>query len=1744
MKKLIALLLTLLMLVGSLPLGTGTVAAEESGESPFFVQMHGVTRELGALELELIEQGLSREEVISAMLEAARADERVDESSIVVSDCGFDYRTAMGGCCQYDYDLNRRMEDVQTDALCDEVQYEAPTLAKRGDNREHNVLLVGPWYTYPGQDGFDDDYKNRCDDYANYTGGSFTLLSGRCATVDNIAQAMYNSGVVLFDSHGNTDSSGKCSYLMLSTKEGLTEEDFTKGYAIDGTSDYERYGINGDALRVRIEQYGSLPNTFVYAGICYGMATNGLCDPLINAGAAAYFGFTKVVSFAGDLTCQKVIFNKLMTDATLATSFNLLTNGDYNIAGGAFGSACPYPFLRSAVDSYPTNLTTKQTAKCTWKMPKAATADPDIYQYEKVTDLTTLSAGEEYLITYTSGSTAYIVSTACLFQGTSGDMKYTDYQFPQMPKATVALDSETGLYNVTMSTLLYGDEPSDFGFIVGGNNTDGYTFYNDTVHMYLAMTAKDGVGSGTYGNPALLGANSTAVTNNYHKYKVSGTQKLYCPNSPRNNSTGNYSIYLQCDTADDPYLDNEPSSSATNFTFYRLVNPSAEPTATPTPKLTPTPAPTATPTPVPTATPKPTEIPSAGPTGTPFVPSLDTDRLTDTSDRENFPQFPNEGAVRVDKDVVDTSIYNQTGVAQIELQVAGISETEPVDVVLVIDTSASMDDIPSGDTVSKMVSAKAAAKNFVASLVKNADGTFNENRVAIVEFFDYAVEISGMTHVKSATELTALQNKITAIDATEDGGTNYDDPLLMAGDILEAAKAQSGYEDRKRVVVFMTDGAPGIYNRANPFRLFYYGAVTGEPVDRRDYVSSQVALCICDYFWETASEVPSAYTNTDTKYTYSATSYSYKGGASTAISYLPSGTVAQQTALQTFLNAYWYDYVSGRLSASDWAIKRNGNWRYEKTTSLASGNYYLLATDVDGAPHILGPDYDKTFTDAGYWFPYFATVSATKDGNNGLKIAITDTASDLSSPDTTLSNYWLLSGGSSNAWTFRSYKYMSTSNSYLRMMNLSTSRPGFGTNVSDYNLYKWRYDGTYLRNAGYGSITTGNTYLRCSGDTGNRYINHGTSSTRTAFYFYKRIPGPLAAVPSELQTHLLDDNIFGARLKGTATQAQLNSWNIDGAPLDAEIYTIGFDMGSGSTIHWISKTNGIDVRFTGAQCETILDQMATSGQSVNAANQAELNAAYEQIAAELNIASATNTQLTDYMGTEFDLQLFDTVNTENGTEALGFTPTVQLGYYELDENANRGTFHALETLTFSGSNLVNLVATSSAKSGNCYDASTKILTGQYVTYDFNEERFSTSVDLHDSREYTLNYWVHLTGSSEGERQAGTYETNQAAFLDYTNPLNNDCRQTFPVPSLPWGSALTRYEYYLVNENGQPINEDGEVISFAERIIVGTAEPIPFLLNSTQTVHALSTVPDGYALFNGSAHYTVYADSDGTGTVQISDNTQTTYLVAPSVSNSNGALTNLSGYTATSFSFAVVVPKKPEVSMYTLGAQAHILHQTAALEEAGLYTDGIRFGYAIDYTSLQEVLSPGDRFNTGLLLMPLDKLGTSNTDYANAALMTLSVGTDGTFDTPNSSAVFMGKLQSGNTFPYKKLDSTSMLTWTEAMDTATSAKALATLLEENGLVVFDVSGDEIRLMAYVLFGTENCQQKADREIAFRGFTVILSSDGYTVTYAQQYANCATRIFNDYNYRHYGISNVAGATVNELLNGASRFAPTNQ
>lgn len=205
-------------------------------------------------------------------------------------------------------------------------------------------------------------------------------------------------------------------------------------------------------------------------------------------------------------------------------------------------------------------------------------------------------------------------------------------------------------------------------------------------------------------------------------------------------------------------------------------------------------------------------------------------QLTDTSDRDNFPEYPNEGSVRLEKtaDAAETE-FAKTGVGTVELFVRGVPvRSKGVDVVLVVDTSGSMEyDLTGAETTSgndKMSIAKAAAINFANTLltVTNPDGTtsYTDNRLAVVSFASDASVLTGtsplvadsraLVSANSSSDMTSITTAINSMSAT--GGTDYDAAFKTAYDILRDAQKQGG--DRKQYVVFVTDGAPGIYNNA------------------------------------------------------------------------------------------------------------------------------------------------------------------------------------------------------------------------------------------------------------------------------------------------------------------------------------------------------------------------------------------------------------------------------------------------------------------------------------------------------------------------------------------------------------------------------------------------------------------------------------------------------------------------------------------------------------------------------------------------------------------------------------------------------------------------------------------------------------------------------------------------------------------------------------------------------------------
>lgn len=241
---------------------------------------------------------------------------------------------------------------------------------------------------------------------------------------------------------------------------------------------------------------------------------------------------------------------------------------------------------------------------------------------------------------------------------------------------------------------------------------------------------------------------------------------------------------------------------------------------------------------------------------------------------EDYPEYPADGAVRIDKTATGPD-FNSTGVVKVELDAAGISVKQGVDVVLVVDVSNSMgwtdnwfegmeeDDvadakdnvkIPQGSAESKLDQAMASAQEFADILLAgNTDGASSNNSISFVTFAGFDKDNTNeskdkknyidsvqtvFTNVQDADSAnTAFENtrftdykvdgtsvKYTlqigstnggTVSGTNRGNTNYDYAFAEANAAVNTLK--NSYDDyaatgRETVVVFMTDGAPSHYN--------------------------------------------------------------------------------------------------------------------------------------------------------------------------------------------------------------------------------------------------------------------------------------------------------------------------------------------------------------------------------------------------------------------------------------------------------------------------------------------------------------------------------------------------------------------------------------------------------------------------------------------------------------------------------------------------------------------------------------------------------------------------------------------------------------------------------------------------------------------------------------------------------------------------------------------------------------------
>ena len=215
------------------------------------------------------------------------------------------------------------------------------------------------------------------------------------------------------------------------------------------------------------------------------------------------------------------------------------------------------------------------------------------------------------------------------------------------------------------------------------------------------------------------------------------------------------------------------------------------------------------------------------------------------------------------------------------------------------------------------------------------------------------------------------------------------------------------------------------------------------------------------------------------------------------------------------------------------------------------------------------------------------------------------------------------------------------------------------------------------------------------------------------------------------------------------------------------------------------------------------------------------------------------------------------------------------------------------------------------------------------------ETFYWGMGTVKTTELALSYYVYLTGSMEGTREAGSYLTNNYANHYYDNYLHTPAHKDTVSPVLPWKEANVSYAFYLVNENGQIVvnQTTGTTGSFANKIAV--TNPVvhsTIKLNSSEDIDAAKVaasgvLPEGYTLYdavydtNGNiltgATYTVRINSNSTGHWEITGpkSDDTTYVMQYDRNNS-AAYSNAEDengqydYTHTVVWFAVVWKIQP------------------------------------------------------------------------------------------------------------------------------------------------------------------------------------------------------------------------------------------
>ena len=500
-RRLLALFLALLMLVTLLP----AVHAEEAAAEDFWAQ-------ISAFEDAELAKRPTRATTAPTAEDFAAMSEDVEQFVVSSGNCipgsvirhgSFFYWTAADGeVCGYSPRLRAKMRAESVDPTADPealggvetVSY----VAKGGSPGSADVAVFQP---YIGLDSsFSSQYANEGRRIAAALSGTGTTYKTTAATVDQIAMALEDCAVVIFDSHGDTDyanprnaddyvTQANTSYLCMQTNAGWTDADrqavqgpygtYYHAYNAGSYGSMRYYCVDGTVFANHMQKSGC--NNFLWMAICLGMATDGMYKPLREHGVEAVYGYSQSVSFDGDYEYEEYFWDSMREGHAVGASFAYMKeqaqcdwdpafSSIFTLARARFNFVA-FPNVVSSEDEYQGHRTVNpktgadssagnnndpaygacniQTVNSTWTLLPQA-----VCEHDYIPEVTAPTCTEQGYTTYVCSKCGdtYVGDYVDALGHTSGE--------PVKENETVPTCTEIGGYDTAIYCAVCGDELS------------------------------------------------------------------------------------------------------------------------------------------------------------------------------------------------------------------------------------------------------------------------------------------------------------------------------------------------------------------------------------------------------------------------------------------------------------------------------------------------------------------------------------------------------------------------------------------------------------------------------------------------------------------------------------------------------------------------------------------------------------------------------------------------------------------------------------------------------------------------------------------------------------------------------------------------------------------------------------------------------------------------------------------------------------------------------------------------------------------------------------------------------------------------------------------------------------------------------------------------------------------------------------------------------------------------------------